>query len=130
MQNAPEEKALTEINVTPLVDVCLVLVIIFMLTAPFFIQSGIDVHRTGVQAFGMSTPQENVMVVVIDKDKIMINSKKVTWEDVGFTMAKQMQESPGKVVLIRAAKDVPHGTVIRIMDIAKQNGAAELALMR
>lgn len=130
MPLAPDEKTFSDINITPLVDVCLVLVISLMLSAPFFIQSGIDVNRTGMQAFGLSTPQENVLVVVVDQEKILIGGNKVKWEDAGFVMAKSLQESPMKVVLIRAAKEVPHGTVVRILDIAKQNGAQQLALMR
>ncbi len=112
--------SLSEINVTPLVDVMLVLLVIFMVTAPM-IQSGISVNLP--QAETESTPAEEGLTLTITKDKyIHIESSVINQ----FLLEQKLKEyfygKEKKIVFIRADESLPYGFVMRILDISKKAG--------
>ena len=126
-----EESAITDINVTPLVDVCLVLVIIFMVTANFVMQAGIKVTQSSSgAATGKVSSEENVNVILTKDNKIKINGKEVKRENLAYELKVKIAKSKDKMVTLVADKENRCFQIVDILDIAKQNGAEKLALMK
>ena len=116
---------ITEINVTPLVDVSLVLVIIFMVTAPLFSQPIMTVELpTAITDEGKET--ENITVTINPEEKLAVNAKEVTEDELKGELTRKLQESSAKVVIIRADKLTNHGIVVKVLDLAKELGAKSL----
>ena len=122
--------AITDINVTPLVDVCLVLVIIFMVISPFAMEAGIEI---GTSRQGMlkakAAFKENVNIVLSGEGVVKINGRKVEWEDLGEAIQKALSQSPDKLVSLNASPQALTGQVVEILDVSKQNGARRLAIL-
>lgn len=119
--------SLSEINVTPLVDVMLVLLIIFMVTAPLM-QSGIGVNLP--QAETVSAPAEEGLTLTITKDRyIHIEDSAINQ----FLLEQKLKEyffgKEKKVVFLRADESLNYGFVIHIMDIIKKAGVEALGLV-
>lgn len=112
--------SLSEINVTPFVDVMLVLLVIFMVTAPM-IQSGISVNLP--QAETESTPAEVGLTLTITKDKYIHIGNSVINQ---FLLEQKLKEyfygKEKKIVFIRADETLPYGFIMRILDISKKAG--------
>ena len=112
--------SLSEINVTPFVDVMLVLLVIFMVTAPMM-QSGIGVNLP--QAETESAPAEEGLNLTITKDKYIHIENSVINQ---FLLEQKLKEyfygKEKKIVFIRADESLPYGFVMRILDIAKRAG--------
>lgn len=126
-----EESAITDINVTPLVDVCLVLVIIFMVTANFVMQAGIKVSQSAAGAeTGKVSKSENVNIILTKEGKIIINGKEVKKGDVGMELQRAISKSKDKVVTLVADKENKCFEVVDVLDIAKQNGAEKLSILK
>lgn len=112
--------SLSEINVTPFVDVMLVLLVIFMVTAPM-IQSGISVNLP--QAETESTPAEQGLTLTITKDKyIHIESSVINQ----FLLEQKLKEyffgKEKRIVFIRADESLPYGFIMSVLDICKKAG--------
>ncbi len=112
--------SLSEINVTPFVDVMLVLLVIFMVTAPM-IQSGISVNLP--QAETESTPAEEGLTLTITKDKYIHIENSVINQ---FLLEQKLKEyfygKKKKIIFIRADESLPYGFVMHILDISKKAG--------
>ncbi|MBD3413138.1 MAG: protein TolR [Candidatus Aminicenantes bacterium] len=119
--------SLSEINVTPLVDVMLVLLIIFMVTAPMM-QSGIGVELP--QAETESAPAEKGLTLTITSDKFIHIQDQVINQ---FLLEQRLKEyfygKEDKVVFIRADESLSYGFVIRILDIVKKSGVPVVGLV-
>lgn len=119
--------SLSEINVTPFVDVMLVLLIIFMVTAPM-IQSGIGVNLP--QAETDAVPAEEGLTLTITKDRYIHIEDSIINQ---FLLEQKLNEyffgKEKKIVFIRADEDLPYGFVIRILDIAKKAGIEIVGLV-
>ena len=121
---------ITDINVTPLVDVCLVLVIIFMAVAAFTLQAGIEVATTRLGAAkGKAALSENVRVMLDDKGVLRVNGRKISWDKLDQTLREALMKSRDKLVSLDASPQATVGQVVEILDASKQNGARRLALM-
>jgi biopolymer transport protein ExbD len=119
------DEPITEINVTPLVDVCLVLVIIFMVTAPLFSQPVMEVELPKATTDeGEST--ENITITIDPDENIAVNAKEVTIEELKPELKIKLQESTEKYVIIRADNLTNHGIVLKALDMAKELGAKKM----
>ncbi len=130
-QKGPDE-AITDINVTPLVDVSLVLVIIFMAIAPFALTSGIKVLESKAKAaVGKVSKSESVNIKLELSGKLTVNGKETNFEGLGLVVAKALAgKDPKKAMTILTADEKNLvGDVVRILDISKQFGARKIAIM-
>jgi len=120
---------MSEINVTPLVDVMLVLLIIFMLTAPH-LEQGVEVELPQVTATAFPVkPDEEVVITVTKAKDVYVKDVKVPVGKLGATLKQVAEESVGKDVYLRADKDVPYGFVVQVMAEAKKAGVAGLGMV-
>ncbi len=115
-----EDEPITDINVTPLVDVSLVLVIIFMVTTPFMTQSKLEV--TLPKAMTDETKNEEHVTVTIDKDgKMSVNEKEVSNDkELQQWVATKLVKTEEHVVIIKADEGVQEGVVLDAMDVIKK----------
>ena len=119
---------ISQINVTPLVDVMLVLLVIFMVTAPI-IQQGVQVNLPQAQA-GAIAGQEEMLVVAINRSgKIYLNDNVMTLEELGQKLRAIRQLQPDKEVYLRADQEVKYGTVIKTIAEIKQAGIVKLGMV-
>jgi biopolymer transport protein TolR len=119
--------SLSEINVTPLVDVMLVLLIIFMVTAPM-LKMGIGVQLP--QAETQSAPAEEGMILTITPDRfIHIEGQPVNINLLQTRLQQQLFNKESKVIFIQADESLNYGYVIRVMDIAKKAGVERVGLI-
>lgn len=122
---------ITDINVTPLVDVCLVLVIIFMAVAPFAMQAGIKVLQSKVGAqVGKVSASESVQITLSKTGVISLNGATVTVSDFPYKIAQALIKSKDKFVIVKADEKNKVGEVVELLDGAKQAGALKMALMK
>ncbi|MDH5509550.1 MAG: ExbD/TolR family protein [Nitrospinota bacterium] len=118
---------LTEINVTPFVDVMLVLLIIFMVTAPMM-QSGVSVELPKESAGAMEIEEENV--VTIDKESVIYyNDKRVRRGDLEERLKSIASTSPGAHVYLRADRRVAYGAVMDLLALIKNSGIEKIGMV-
>jgi biopolymer transport protein TolR len=120
-----DKTVLSEINVTPLVDVMLVLLIIFMVTAPL-LQQGIDVNLP--KAKGKDLPTEERINIVIKKNGVIyLNDTQVSLSEMGNKLRAISKLNPN--VFLKADKDVPYGFVVEVMGEIKDSGIEKLGMI-
>ena len=120
-----ERNVLSEINVTPFVDVMLVLLVIFMVTAPL-LQQGIDVNLP--KAKGKDLPPEERINLIIKKGGVIYMNE----NPVSMTEMRKKLEAISKLnpnVFLKADKDVPYGTVVEVMGEIKEAGIEKLGMI-
>jgi biopolymer transport protein TolR len=116
-------QALSEINVTPFVDVMLVLLIIFMVTAPL-LQQGIDINLPQAKGKEMS-PSERIVITIKKDGKIYLDKTSVSLKSLSVQLAKKTN----KEVYLKADKDVPYGMVETVMGELKEIGIEKLGMV-
>lgn len=119
---------MSEINVTPLVDVMLVLLIIFMVTAPM-LQQGIDVDLPKTKTSPIKIEEERLVVTVTQSKNIYINKTPFTFEELQKKLIKILEADPHKEVFLRADKNVPYGFVVKVMAAIKEAGIQKLGMV-
>ena len=127
LRNKRRSKLMAEINITPFTDVVLVLLIIFMITTPLIVQSGIKVKLP--EAVTIETQSgKNISVNITSDGKIYLQNRAVNLIDLKYEITAQIASKPDTVVVINADKQVRYDSVISVLDILKQSGAKRLAL--
>lgn len=121
------QTALADINITPLVDVVLVLLLIFMLTAPV-LQSGIDVAVPHTRSTNQLTDERTV--ITIDKESnVFLQDKPVNIHDLPSALATTNGAGKSKVVYVRADEAVTFGAFASVMDAVKQAGITNISIV-
>jgi len=123
---------ITDINVTPLVDICLVLVIIFLIFAPAIYLSGITVTRAkAAKTEIQEAPTEVKVNVYLPNDgRIILNEEEVLPEKLEELMKELLLRSATKTVTVSADPEVLHERVVSILDMARQCGAINLCVLK
>ena len=117
----------SEINITPLTDIALVLLIIFMITAPLIVQSGIKVNLPG--AVTQEVKQEQKVIVTVTKEgKIFLGGQELAENRLLEPLNAMLLAMGAKTVVVNADKSVTHGLVVTVVDIAKRAGAEKVSL--
>ncbi|MGW8186886.1 MAG: protein TolR [Desulfobacterales bacterium] len=119
---------MSDINVTPFVDVMLVLLIIFMVTAPMMTQ-GVDVALPEATAEPLPAEKENLMISIDNKSTVFINDVPVTVDDLNEKLKRIMSNRSDREVYLKADKDIPYGTVVRVMSEIKLAGVEKLGMV-
>jgi biopolymer transport protein TolR len=118
----------SQINVTPLVDVMLVLLVIVMVTAPI-IQQGVEVTLPSVKAEALPGKDEQFIVSITKDSQIYLNDTKLSADDLSVKLKAIAQERPDREVFIRADDQVPYGQVIRAMAAIKAAGIENVGMV-
>jgi biopolymer transport protein ExbD len=125
MRSESAKEMLTEINVTPLVDVCLVLVIIFMITTTAFLQPPFEIILPKAHT-AEQTKEENIFVAVAPDGSLAINESRIESQEFGRLIKARLKKSRNKLVIIRADENSLSGSVIDILKIIKAAGARRI----
>ena len=123
-----DKKLMSEINVTPLVDVMLVLLIIFMVAAPMMMQ-GMDVQLPQTQSKAISSREERLVVSLNKKQEIFINEYQVSRSELQEKLKILYQNKKEGEVFLRADRSLPYGFVIQIMSDIKNSGIEKLGMV-
>ena len=125
--NGRTQSALADINITPLVDVVLVLLIIFMVTAPV-LQSGIDVSVPKTKTVKEIT--EERMVISLNKDqRIFLGNDPININEIGNRLRQRIRDPRQQSIFVRADENVPFGVFATVMDAVKQAGFANVSIV-
>ena len=119
---------LSEINVTPFVDVMLVLLVIFMVTAPMMHQ-GIDVDLPEAETKEMSIEEDQIVVSVKESREIFIDRYPVNIEDLESRIRAIYETKAEREIFLGADKDVPYGFVVQVMAAIKAAGIDKLGMI-
>ncbi len=125
--NGHTRTALAEINITPLVDVVLVLLVIFMLTAPV-LQSGIEVSVPKTKTVKEITEQRQVVTINRDQE-VFLGDKPVNLADLPSRLAKPGVDPAHQVIYVEADERVPFGAFASVMDAVKQAGITNISIV-
>lgn len=123
-----KKRFMSEINVTPLVDVMLVLLIIFMVAAPMMTQ-GVDVTLPKTTAKQLKTSEEPLILTINKKQEIYIENKLMSLSDLETKVRAIFQNRKDKEILLRADKEVPYGVVMEVVARVKGAGIDKLGMV-
>jgi biopolymer transport protein ExbD/biopolymer transport protein TolR len=118
---------MSDINITPLVDVVLVLLIIFMVTAPV-LQSGIEVNVPKTRSVKEIT--EERMVISIDKQqRVFLGNDAININEIGAKLQQKVKDPSRQFIFVRADEDVPFGAFATVMDAVKSSGITNVSIV-
>ena len=123
-----KSRFMSDINVTPLVDVMLVLLIIFMVTAPMMMQ-GVNVSLPQTTSKPLPADNDHLIISVDRSQQVYINDYKVAVEALQGKMKKILEGRPEQKVYLRADKTVPYGIVVRVISEVKMAGVEKLGMV-
>lgn len=127
--NGDDDPVLADINVTPLVDVMLVLLIIFMIAAPMLHQ-GVEVALPRVEATNLPMRVEDPLVVSIDRDgNVYLREEQVATEDLVERLTDQIKTRGDNSVFLKGDREVPYGRVIEILDVLHRGGIVHVGMI-
>ena len=121
-------KTMAEINVTPLVDVMLVLLIIFMVTAPM-LSMGIDVNLPRVKSKSVDVTEEKLVLTVSEAKEIYLNKTKMQLSELNSKLEAIFSNRIDREVFLRADKNVPYGFVVEVMSEIRKAGVDKLGMI-
>ena len=123
-----QDSLMSDINVTPFVDVMLVLLIIFMVTAPMMTQ-GVDIDLPEASSDPLESETEQILVSINKENQIFINDVSVTLDILGGKIEKILETQTNREVYLRADKGVPYGIVVTAMSEIKNAGVEKLGIV-
>jgi biopolymer transport protein TolR len=119
---------LSEINVTPFVDVMLVLLIIFMVTAPMM-KEGVDVNLPQAKGKVLPTQEKRMSITITSKQEIYLNDRKIEFTSLEDKLKKVFQERRDKELFLKADEVVPYGFVVKVMAAIRSAGIEQLGMV-
>ena len=121
-------RPMAEINVTPMVDVMLVLLVIFMITAPLM-TSGVNVDLPKANAAAIAQDSEPLTVSIAADSKVYLQETAMELPDLVAKLQAASQNNPDRRIFVRGDKDVPYGRIIEVMGTITQGGFTKVALL-
>ncbi len=124
--NSPEPEPVTEVNIIPVIDISLVLLVILFVTAPLLAYPTLPVALPPASAL---PNQELTIALTCALDgALSVRAAATTWDNVVSDLRREVEKKKGAIVLIRADKSVHYKTIQRLIAVAKSAGAAQIAL--
>jgi biopolymer transport protein TolR len=127
MFDTRRRRFLAEINIIPLVDVVLVLLIIFMVTAPMLYR-GMDIKLPTSQS-NTIRPDERLVLTIERDQKVYLDKDQLSLEQLEFRLKQAKRNNADVSIYLRADQAVPYGTVVRVMDQVKRAGIEKLGMV-
>src|SRR5438552_15784714 len=125
--NGRTQTSLADINITPLVDVVLVLLIIFMVTAPV-LQSGIEVAVPKTRTVKEIT-EERLVISINKKQEVFLGNDSININEIGSKLRQKIRDPKHQAIFLRADEDVPFGAFATVMDAVKQSGITNVSIV-
>ena len=125
--NGRAQTSIADINITPLVDVVLVLLIIFMVTAPV-LQSGIELNVPRTRTVKEIT-EERMVISINKQQRVFLGNDAININEIGATLKKKIRDPQHQAVFVRADEDVPFGAFATVMDAVKQAGISNVSIV-
>ena len=122
-----EEDSITGINVVPLVDIVLVLLIIFMMTASIIVAPSVNIELPAVSKADQPPPK-NLHFLLDVAGTIYMDDKRIAKDAILPTIQQQVKERPDIQVLVSADKHVPYGDVVEVLDLVRSGGVTKFAI--
>ncbi len=122
-----ELPAISEINVTPFVDVVLVLLVIFMVTAPMLVREQMNVNLPKAES-GEKSASEQISIVLDKEGIVHIQKKLVSFDQIEAEIKSLIQSNANAQAVISADQEARHGDVVRVMDLVKKAGLTRFAI--
>lgn len=119
---------ISQINVTPFVDVMLVLLVIFMVTAPI-LQQGVQVNLPEAKAGAIAGKEEPLVVSITEKGQVYLNDNRIKLAELKLKLQAIRRVQKGKEVFLRADKSVPYGVVMKAIATIKEAGIVKLGMI-
>jgi biopolymer transport protein ExbD len=130
-----EDAVFAEINITPLTDIFLVLLIIFMVTSSVIVNQGAGAAKAGLKvnlpkgsAADVMTASTDLSVAVLSDGRVVLAGNVVSTDELKKALDDARTKNPNTLVVIQADEGVPHGRVVEVMELAKGAGLAQLAI--
>jgi biopolymer transport protein TolR len=118
-----------EINVTPFVDVMLVLLIIFMITAPMMNNTGVELQLPQVAAKNIDDPEGKLVLSIKKTNEIFLGGTQVTWQDLSAKLKANERVKREAALYIEADTNLPYGVVLTAMAVAKDSGVEKVMML-
>lgn len=129
MNDRPMYEPLADINVTPLVDVMLVLLIIFMVTAPM-LATGVKVNLPQASLAAQPLPQQEPVTITMARDGIVyVNAERVAREQLVGVVRALLKERTDSPIRLRGDRDASYGDIIGVLDLLAGEGLTKIAIM-
>jgi len=125
-RNVHRQQLVTGINITPLTDIALELLIVFMIATPMLMQSSINVNLPKASQGG--TTNTAITILVDKKGKIFVNDKQISFENLKFFISGDLANNPDRPVVINGDREAQYDTIVKVLDTARQAGARKLSL--
>lgn len=124
-----------EINITPLTDIFLVLLIIFMVTSSVIVNQASGAAKNGLKvnlpqggAADVRAARSDLSIAILQDGRIVLSGNVITEDELKKSLASAHDKTPGSLVVIQADEGVPHGKVVQVMELAKTAGFGDLAI--
>ena len=125
--NGRTQTALSDINITPLVDVVLVLLIIFMVTAPV-LQSGIELNVPKTRTVKEIT-EERLVISINKQQRVFLGNDAVNINEIAAKIKQKIRDPQHQAIFVRADEDVPFGAFATVMDAVKSSGITNVSIV-
>ena len=129
------EGVFAEINITPLTDIFLVLLIIFMVTSSVIVNAGNNGAKTGLKvnlpkggAADVQVQQQDMSVAILTDGRVLLSGTVVTMDELKKALDEARAKNPETLVVVQADEGVNHGKVVEVMELAKGAGLSQLAI--
>ena len=129
MRSGGGDELNSEINVTPLVDVMLVLLIIFMITAPMMNNTGVELQLPQVAAKNVDDPEGKLVLSIKKTNEIFLGGTQVTWQDLAAKLKANERVKREAALYIEADTNLPYGVVLTAMAVAKDSGVEKVMML-
>lgn len=126
--NDDDDEIMAEINMTPLIDIMLVLLIIFMVSSSIAVNSGLDIDLPEVSSKGEGKAESAVIISLTADNQIQVQGKAVSLETLKESIAQALKEENTGLVILEGDKTSSLGNAVEIIDTAKAAGATKFAI--